>query len=240
MRPALFRSTTSVLRLSMSTSTAPPFRAPEIQAIAQNTTRPSVTQDQEAQAPSEALQDPVEQAKRLAAYAAVDRHVLPGMQIVGIGSGESLFLCCYSIQGKARASEIGSTVPYVVERIVQQGKQANAERCVRSLRLPLPFLLSAQMVRPDGVSVEGAHRAGASPRLIFEGRTRAYAQAGLRLGDVDAYPVIDVTIDGADEVDDELSAYLLTLYLPFPTLIVRTDCIKGGGGCHLREKLRFE
>ncbi|CEL59902.1 Ribose-5-phosphate isomerase OS=Ustilago maydis (strain 521 / FGSC 9021) GN=RKI1 PE=3 SV=1 [Rhizoctonia solani AG-1 IB] len=45
---------------------------------------------------------------------------------------------------------------------------------------------------------------------------------GLKLGDVDQYPIIDVTIDGADEVDEEL------------------NCIKGGGACHLREKALAE
>merc|ERR1719403_444623 len=44
-------------------------------------------------------------------------------------------------------------------------------------------------------------------------------QNGLRLGDIDAYPEIDVAIDGADEVDEAL------------------NCIKGGGGCHLQEKV---
>lgn len=45
---------------------------------------------------------------------------------------------------------------------------------------------------------------------------------GLRLGDVDSFPSIDVTIDGADEVDNFL------------------NCIKGGGACHLREKVLAE
>ncbi|KAG9307363.1 hypothetical protein G9A89_017192 [Geosiphon pyriformis] len=45
---------------------------------------------------------------------------------------------------------------------------------------------------------------------------------GLRLGSVDQYPEIDVTIDGADEVDKNLNA------------------IKGGGGCHLQEKVVAE
>jgi len=39
---------------------------------------------------------------------------------------------------------------------------------------------------------------------------------------VDEYPTIDVTLDGADEVDREL------------------NCIKGGGACHLREKVLAE
>lgn len=47
-------------------------------------------------------------------------------------------------------------------------------------------------------------------------------KAGLNLGDVDQFPSIDVTIDGADEVDSDLNA------------------IKGGGACHLREKVLAE
>jgi ribose 5-phosphate isomerase A len=47
-------------------------------------------------------------------------------------------------------------------------------------------------------------------------------KGGLILGDVDQYPSIDVTIDGADEVDANL------------------NCIKGGGACHLREKVLAE
>lgn len=47
-------------------------------------------------------------------------------------------------------------------------------------------------------------------------------KSGLNLGDVDQFPIIDVTLDGADEVDDHLNA------------------IKGGGACHLREKVLAE
>jgi len=46
--------------------------------------------------------------------------------------------------------------------------------------------------------------------------------ANLTLGDIEQFPVIDVTIDGADEVDTAL------------------NCIKGGGACHLREKVLAE
>lgn len=83
----------------------------------------------------------------------------------------------------------GSTVPYVVERIAQQGPTVNAKRW---------FI-------PTGFQ---------SRELIIN--------AGLRLGDVDSFPSIDVTIDGADEVDNAL------------------NCIKGGGACHLREKVLAE
>ncbi|KAJ8469506.1 hypothetical protein ONZ51_g8962 [Trametes cubensis] len=111
----------------------------------------------------------VEASKRLAAWTAVDRHILPEHKVIGIGSG--------------------STVPYVVERIVAQGKAVNKDRV---------FI-------PTGFQ---------SKELIVN--------AELLLGDVDQYPVIDVTIDGADEVDHDL------------------NCIKGGGGCHLREKVLAE
>lgn len=111
----------------------------------------------------------IEASKQQAAWAAVDRHILPHHIVIGIGSG--------------------STVPYVVERIVAQGADVNKHRV---------FI-------PTGFQ---------SKELIVA--------ANLRLGDVDQYPVIDVTIDGADEVDRDLNA------------------IKGGGACHLREKVLAE
>jgi len=115
------------------------------------------------------IQSAIEASKRLAAYTAVDRHVLPQHKIIGIGSG--------------------STVPYVVDRIVAQGPEVNKGRV---------FI-------PTGFQ---------SKQLILA--------ANLTLGDLDQYPVVNVTIDGADEVDAAL------------------DCIKGGGACHLREKILAE
>ncbi|KAI9284208.1 ribose-5-phosphate isomerase [Umbelopsis sp. AD052] len=44
-------------------------------------------------------------------------------------------------------------------------------------------------------------------------------EANLKLGNLEQHPAIDVTIDGADEVDSQL------------------NCIKGGGACHLQEKI---
>jgi len=113
--------------------------------------------------------DIIESSKRLAAYTAVDNHIKPDHKVIGIGSG--------------------STVPYVVERIVQQGAEANKGRV---------FI-------PTGFQ---------SKELIVS--------SGLGLGDVDQYPTIDVTLDGADEVDSQL------------------NCVKGGGACHLREKVLAE
>ncbi|KIK63899.1 hypothetical protein GYMLUDRAFT_162045 [Collybiopsis luxurians FD-317 M1] len=111
----------------------------------------------------------LEKSKQLAAWSAVDEHVHPDYRVIGIGSG--------------------STVPYVVERIVSQGAEANKNRV---------FI-------PTGFQ---------SKELIVS--------SGLSLGDVDQYPTIDVTLDGADEVDTQL------------------NCIKGGGACHLREKVVAE
>ncbi|WP_457558039.1 ribose 5-phosphate isomerase A [Candidatus Harpocratesius sp.] len=49
--------------------------------------------------------------------------------------------------------------------------------------------------------------------------TQLIVKGGLRLGTLDQYPEIDVDIDGADEVDNQL------------------NLIKGGGGCHVQEKI---
>lgn len=56
---------------------------------------------------------PIEKAKRLAAYRAVDVHIKPHHRVLGIGSG--------------------STVPYVVDRILELGPEANKDRWVRLL-----------------------------------------------------------------------------------------------------------
>ncbi|KAH8926221.1 ribose 5-phosphate isomerase [Atractiella rhizophila] len=109
----------------------------------------------------------IESAKRLASRMAVDNHIRPEHRVIGIGSG--------------------STVPYVVEYILEKGGNEN------------------RWFIPTGFQ---------SKELIVRG--------GLKLGDVDQFPTIDVTIDGADEVDPKLNA------------------IKGGGACHLREKVLAE
>ncbi|KAJ2345379.1 ribose-5-phosphate isomerase rki1 [Coemansia sp. RSA 2618] len=120
----------------------------------------------------------VEQSKRCAAFAAVDKHVLPSVRVLGIGSG--------------------STVVHAVDRLLE--------------------LKNQDMLHPDLVCVPTSFQ---SKQLITD--------AGLRAADLDDLPIldpeqggfasIDITIDGADEVDSELNA------------------IKGGGAAHLREKL---
>lgn len=128
----------------------------------QETLQPTAAQDS-------GQDDPLVASKRLAAYAAVDQHIKTQDKVIGIGSG--------------------STVPFVVERIAQQGPEANKSRW---------FI-------PTGFQ---------SKELIVK--------AGLNLGDVDQFSSLDITIDGADEIDADLNA------------------IKGGGACHLREKVLAE
>jgi ribose 5-phosphate isomerase A len=75
-------------------------------------------------------------------------------------------------------------VPYVVDRIIQQGHEANKDRV---------FIPSGtQFSSFTGVTEMFTTSTGfQSKQLIIGG--------GLRLGDVDEHPTIDVTLDGADE-----------------------------------------
>lgn len=107
----------------------------------------------------------VEDAKRKAAYAAVDEYVKDGM-VVGVGSG--------------------STVVYAVDRLIER---------VQSEKLKIKCIPTSYQ----------------SQLLIING--------GLPLTSLAFEDRIDVTIDGADEVDPEL------------------NLIKGGGACHVQEKL---
>ena len=80
----------------------------------------------------------IEGAKRLAAYAAVDQHVLPYHKVCRfvmartvIDETRSLVSVLVGIDYRdlqPPTSCTGSTVPYVVDRIIQQGKEANAGR----------------------------------------------------------------------------------------------------------------
>jgi len=119
-------------------------------------------------------------------------------------------------------------VPFVVDRIVQQGRAANRKRWF----FPTDASLLPDVADARTLSVERADSSGA----LHVSRAQLTRQAGLRLAEVDQFPQLDVTIDGADEVDDDLSASSEgrggadSLF----------DCIKGGGACHLREKVRAQ
>ncbi|AWP16017.1 putative ribose-5-phosphate isomerase [Scophthalmus maximus] len=106
-----------------------------------------------------------EEAKKLAAYAAVDNHV-QNNQVVGVGSG--------------------STIVYAVDRL-------------------------AERVRQEKLNIVCVPTSFQARQLIL--------QHGLTLSDLDRHPELDVAIDGADEVDADLTL------------------IKGGGGCLTQEKI---
>ncbi|XP_060938454.1 ribose-5-phosphate isomerase [Limanda limanda] len=106
-----------------------------------------------------------EEAKKLAAYAAVNNHV-QNNQVVGVGSG--------------------STIVYAVDRL-------------------------AERVRQEKLNIVCVPTSFQARQLIL--------QHGLTLSDLDRHPELDVAIDGADEVDKDLTL------------------IKGGGGCLTQEKI---
>lgn len=74
-------------------------------------------------------------------------------------------------------------------------------------------------------------------RLGFQSK-QLIIEAGLNLGDVDEYPSIDVTIDGADEYVHKPQSIFRSLILN--RVDKDLNCIKGGGACHLREKVLAE
>ncbi|XP_043998871.1 ribose-5-phosphate isomerase isoform X3 [Gambusia affinis] len=106
-----------------------------------------------------------EEAKKLAAYSAVDNNV-QNNQVVGVGSG--------------------STIVYAVDRL-------------------------AERVRQEKLNIVCVPTSFQARQLIL--------QHGLVLSDLERHPELDVAIDGADEVDAELTL------------------IKGGGGCLTQEKI---
>ncbi|KAJ1534625.1 hypothetical protein HK096_003670 [Nowakowskiella sp. JEL0078] len=66
--------------------------------------------------------------------------------------------------------------------------------------------------------VDGGLKIDACIPTSFQARQLIMA-ANLPLGELNTYPELDVAFDGADEVDHNL------------------NCIKGGGGCHVQERL---
>lgn len=107
----------------------------------------------------------LESAKKIAAYKAVDEHVINNT-VVGIGSG--------------------STVVYAVDRL-------------------------AERVRTENLNIICIPTSFQARQLITKNK--------LKLGDLEINPEIDCVVDGADEVDANLTL------------------IKGGGGCLLQEKI---
>lgn len=153
---------------------------------------------------------PIEQAKRLAAYRAVDVHVKPHHRVIGIGSG--------------------STVPYVVDRLLEQGEEANRKRWVRRLAKKSDNMVILNCVTIHSSCPLDSSRKSSLSTQVLSSVTSVSTNMSIHYGGgltkcdtpADQFPVIDVTIDGADDVDLALNA------------------IKGGGACHLREKVLAE
>jgi ribose 5-phosphate isomerase len=106
-------------------------------------------------------------------------------QLIGIGSGLTIptpldfdFVTDYV------ARLVGSTVPYVVEKIIAQGKELNKGRVFIPTGLWFQFILYRHVILRRVTGFQ-------SKELIVHG--------GLTLGDIDQYVNLDVTIDGADE-----------------------------------------
>lgn len=108
----------------------------------------------------------LEDAKRNAAYKAIDELSIKPNSVIGIGSG--------------------STIVYAVERLAEK---------VASEKIPIVCVPTSFQSR----------------QLIIQNK--------LILGDLEIYPELCCVVDGADEVDKDL------------------NLIKGGGGCHLQEKI---
>ncbi|KAK9459678.1 ribose 5-phosphate isomerase A-domain-containing protein [Lipomyces oligophaga] len=76
--------------------------------------------------------DPIESAKRLAAYTAIDTHFPASASVIGIGSGSTVIYCVERIVQKVAAGEIAKDVVYVPtgfqskELIIQGGLRLGA------------------------------------------------------------------------------------------------------------------
>jgi ribose 5-phosphate isomerase A len=145
---------------------------------------------------------PIEQAKRLAAQRAVKEHLPESAHYVGVGSGSTVVYVVEAIA--ALPAAVTSSMIFVPtgyqsrELIVEAGLNLGT---IDSL-LPVP-IKTGQEGR-EGTAGNETHNLGAGKQDLGLKGERA---------------MLDVSFDGADEVDEEL------------------NCIKGGGACLLQEKL---
>lgn len=105
---------------------------------------------------------------------------------------------------------------------MDQWKQAAAEQALTHIQSGMVVGLGTGSTAAKFVDLLGAKvRAGFDVICVPTSEaTRAQAERlGIKLSTLDAHPVLDVTVDGADELDGELRL------------------IKGGGGALLREKI---
>ncbi len=136
--------------------------------------------------PSDHPLSPVEEAKRQAAYRAVQDHFNPSMHYVGIGSG--------------------STVVYVVEAIASMGPEVTS----RMTFVPTGFQ-SRELIVEAGLPLGAIDSmvpldATALGRGIGTGQGAKRVATGLQdMGLNGERVMLDVVFDGADEVDEDLN-----------------------------------
>ncbi|KAK6635942.1 hypothetical protein RUM44_001197 [Polyplax serrata] len=141
----------------------------------------------------------VENAKKLAAYTAVENHVKDNT-VVGIGSG--------------------STVVYAVEKLTQKIRNEN----LKIICIPTSF--QAEQLITQNNLVLGSLSQQPKASMYYQRSCKLNSEDGGTLASKTRYVIqfcdsnsIEVVIDGADEVDSDLTL------------------IKGGGGCLLQEKI---
>jgi len=159
----------------------------------------------------------VESAKKKAAYAAVDEYVkdnmvrpvpraLQDLRMQLSALLEPVFICLplfYSLRASVLYLSLDCVLTCIsCVKILGIGSGSTVVYAVERL---------AHRVREEKLNVVCIPTSFQARQLIVEN--------GLVLSDLDRHPVIDVAIDGADEVDAGL------------------NCIKGGGGCQTQEKI---
>lgn len=157
--------------------------------------------------------EPIEAAKRLAAYAAVDNHIKPSHKarrsaVLRLSTFLETDVALHHLDCRSSAS--------VAVALSPTSLSASSSRA----RTPIPVASSSQPVRPEpsapfpglpdppgSRSHPARHEANGqtdhhlSPTQLPSGfQSKALiTESGLALGDLESYPRIDVTIDGADE-----------------------------------------
>lgn len=135
----------------------------------------------------------IEKGKKASAFMAVDENVNRETRIVGVGSG--------------------STIVYAVERLGIYFSLSFFlyETWYLVLFEKNVFFIKAERIKSENLDIICIPSSFQSKQLLIK--------HDLKISDLEAHTKIDLTVDGADEVDKDLT------------------CIKGGGACHLQEKL---
>lgn len=174
--------------------------------------RPSPTTDLPMAAGAGAEAD-IEAAKRRASVCAVDQH------IVGVRTGAAASRPRRAVRDRRRRRQdglvvgigSGSTIVHAVNRLGARRGRGGEQRMRPAASPTGPCAAAAERVRSERLRIVCIPSSFQAQQLLVE--------AELPTSSLTVHPRIHVAIDGADEVDMHL------------------NCIKGGGGCQLQEKL---